>query len=113
MKQRRFRDPPVRWLQKKTSLVKKPEKEWREEQKPSWKDNPLHSIYLPQIEALDVTGKSYLWKDKNGLKDNIEAQIIVAQEQSMDHRIYHNWQNSGCRLCKAIPETIQHTAAGC
>lgn len=54
-----------------------------EENRPSWKDKPLHGLYHRQIvEVADIT-KSYQWLEKAGLKDRTETLILAAQEQTL------------------------------
>jgi len=57
-----------------------------EEEEPSKKDKPLHSMYHRQIEVVPDIEKSYQWLEKAGLKDSTEALNVAAQEQALSTR---------------------------
>ena len=76
----------------------------------------LHRLYHQQIEEVDAIDKT--WLEKAGLKDSKEALTMAAQEQalttkSVESRLYHTRQDTGCRLCKDAPEKVQHITTGC
>lgn len=52
-----------------------------EEDRPSWRDEPLHGMYHRQMEEVADIKKSYQSLKKAGLKDSTEALIMAAQEQ--------------------------------
>ena len=84
-----------------------------EEEKPSWRNKPLHGMYHQQIDEVVDIKKTYQWLEKAGLKDSTEALIMAAQEQELSTRsveagIYHTRQDPRWRLCKDVPETVQH-----
>ncbi|XP_078808275.1 uncharacterized protein LOC144994388 [Oryzias latipes] len=98
-------------------------RQWRAEDtvledRSSWEDKPLHTMYHRTITEVADIKKSYQWLERAGLQDSTEALILAAQEQALSTRaieaqIYHTRQDPRCRLCKEAPETIQHITAGC
>ena len=58
-----------------------------EEEEPSRKDKPLHSMYHRQTEELVDVNKSFLRLEIAGLKDSTEVLIIAAQEQAPSTRV--------------------------
>ncbi|XP_078791071.1 uncharacterized protein LOC111949134 [Oryzias latipes] len=98
-------------------------RQWRAEDavlgdRSSWEDKPLHGMYHRTITEVADIKKSYQWLERASLQDRLEALILAAQEQALSTRaieaqIYHTRQDPRCRLCKEVPETIQHITAGC
>ena len=77
---------------------------------------PLHRMYHQQIEKVADIKRSQQWLENAGLTDCTEARIMAAQEEalstrSIEARVYHSKQIPRCRLCKDVPETVQHNSS--
>lgn len=52
------------------------------------------------------------WKTKPFL-ETYHQQIDEVNFETKEAGVYHSQQDPSCRLCKGVPETVQHIVAGC
>ena len=64
-----------------------PIEEEEEEERPLWRDNPLHWMYHQQNEEMADSEKAHQWLKNAGLNDSTEALIMAAQQQALNTRL--------------------------
>ena len=89
----------------------------KNERKEQWREKVMHGQFVRQTEEI-LGNESWFWLKKGSLKRETESLIMAAQEQAlatnlMKARIYQTQEDSKCRMCRKVDESINHMVSEC
>ncbi|XP_068697162.1 uncharacterized protein [Montipora foliosa] len=84
----------------------------KNERKEQWREKVMHGQFVRQTEEI-LGNESWFWLKKGSVKRETESLIMAAQEQAlatnlMKARIYQTQEDSKCRMCRKVDESINH-----
>ena len=97
-----------------TSVLKTKKKEKKLK---NWEEKVLHGQYIRQTKEVR-SDQSWTWLQNGDLKRETESLIVAAQNQSLrtnlvKAKIDRSQEDSLCRLCRKVDESIDHIVSGC
>ena len=89
----------------------------KNERKEQWREKVMHGQFVRQTEEI-LGNESWFWLKKGSLKRETESLIMAVQEQAlatnlMKARIYQTQEDSKCRMCRKVDESINHIVSEC
>ena len=89
----------------------------KKEKRLEWEEKVLHGQYLRQTKKVR-SDQCWAWLQNRDLKRETESLIVAAQNQSIKSnlvkaRIDKSQEDSLCRMCRKVDESIYHIVSGC
>ena len=89
----------------------------KNKRKEQWREKVMHGQFIRQTKEI-LGNESLLWLKKGSVKRETESLIMATQEQAlarnlMKARIYQTQEDSKCRMCRKVDESINHIVSEC